>query len=90
MCDFSETEVPDGKGVIVVNPPYGDRLGRDEQLDELYRSIGDFFKQKCSGKWGYIFSGNFEMLKKVGLRSNQRIELYNSTIEARLAEYELY
>ncbi|HCD52709.1 MAG TPA: RNA methyltransferase [Balneolaceae bacterium] len=90
VCDFSETEVPDGKGVIVVNPPYGDRLGRDEQLDELYRSIGDFFKQKCSGKWGYIFSGNFEMLKKVGLRSNQRIELYNSTIEARLAEYELY
>jgi hypothetical protein len=66
------------------------RIGHDQQLESLYTAIGDFFKQDCSGKWGYVFTGNFDLAKKVGLRTNQRIELYNSTIECRLLEYELY
>lgn len=90
VCDFRETEIPYGDGVVVMNPPYGERIGHDQQLESLYTAIGDFFKQDCSGKWGYVFTGNFDLAKKVGLRSNQRIELYNSTIECRLLEYELY
>ncbi len=90
QCDFRETEIPEGKGVVVLNPPYGERIGHDQQLEDLYESIGDFFKQECSGKWGYVFTGNFDLAKQVGLRTNQRIELYNSTIECRLLEYELY
>ncbi len=89
-CPFEETEIPDGDGVVVFNPPYGQRLGEEEKLKPLYRSIGDFFKQSCSGKWGYVFTGNFKLAKQVGLRSSQRIEMYNSTIECRLLEFELY
>lgn len=90
QCDFRDTEVPYGDGVLVFNPPYGERIGHDQELEVLYKAIGDFFKNDCSGKWGYVFTGNFDLAKKVGLRTNQRIELYNSTIECRLLEYELY
>ncbi len=90
VCDFRDTEIPYGDGVVVLNPPYGERLGEDDDLIPLYKAMGDFFKQDCSGKWGYIFTGNFGLAKKIGLRSSQRIELYNSTIECRLLEFELY
>ncbi|MGB0347335.1 MAG: THUMP domain-containing class I SAM-dependent RNA methyltransferase [Balneolaceae bacterium] len=90
VCDFRDTEIPFGDGVIVLNPPYGERLGEDDDLIPLYKAMGDFFKQDCSGKWGYIFTGNFNLAKKIGLRSSRRIELYNSTIECRLLEFELY
>ncbi len=90
VCDFRDTEIPYGDGVVVLNPPYGERLGEDDDLIPLYKAMGDFFKQDCSGKWGYIFTGNFGLAKKIGLRSSRRIELYNSTIECRLLEFELY
>lgn len=90
LCDFSETQIPDGAGVVVLNPPYGERIGHNQHLESLYKAIGDFFKHKCSDKWGYVFTGNLDLAKKIGLRTNQRIELYNSTIECRLLEFELY
>lgn len=90
-CDFSETEIPtDNTGVIMLNPPYGDRIGNEKELEPTYKGIGDFFKQEATGWWGYVFTGNFDLAKKIGLRTNQRIEFYNSTIDARLLEYELY
>lgn len=90
-CDFSETEIPNDKtGVIMLNPPYGDRIGNEKELEPLYAGIGDYFKQEATGWWGYVFTGNFDLAKKIGLRTNQRIEFYNSTIDARLLEYELY
>jgi putative N6-adenine-specific DNA methylase len=90
-CDFSETEIPEGDpGVIMLNPPYGDRIGNEKDLEPVYEGIGDYFKQEATGWWGYVFTGNFDLAKKIGLRTNQRIEFYNSTIDARLLEYELY
>ena len=90
-CDFSETEIPEGDpGVIMLNPPYGDRIGNEKELEPVYEGIGDYFKQEATGWWGYVFTGNFDLAKKIGLRTNQRIEFYNSTIDARLLEYELY
>ncbi len=90
QCDFRDTEIPDGDGIVLLNPPYGERIGAQQELRTLYQEIGDFFKQKCSGKWGYVFTGNFDLAKKIGLRSNRRLEFYNSTIECRLLEFELY
>jgi putative N6-adenine-specific DNA methylase len=59
-------------------------------LAGLYREIGDFFKQRCRGYRGYIFTGNTTLGKQVGLRTKRRIIFYNSEIECRLLEYELY
>ena len=91
VCDFAETEVPqNAAGVMIINPEYGERLGEAKELEATYRRIGDFMKQKCGGYFGYIFTGNMELAKKIGLKANRRIEFYNSTIDCRLLEYELY
>ena len=91
VCDFADTEVPEGaKGVFFVNPEYGDRLGEINELEETYARIGDFMKQKCKGYFGYVFTGNLDLAKKIGLKAKRRIEFYTSTIDCRLLEYELY
>ncbi|WFS62488.1 THUMP domain-containing protein [Pseudodesulfovibrio thermohalotolerans] len=90
VCDFTETEVPEGPGVVMLNPEYGKRLGDMNMLKDVYRGIGDFFKQRCGGKTGYIFTGNMDLAKCVGLRTRRRRVFWNAKIECRLLEYELY
>lgn len=91
VCDFEETNVPEeGNGVVYFNPEYGDRLGVETELEITYKRIGDFLKKKCKGYFGYIFTGNLELAKKIGLKPNRRIEFYTSKIDCRLLEYELY
>jgi 23S rRNA G2445 N2-methylase RlmL len=90
VCDFRDTEVPEGGGVVMINPEYGERLGAHKNLEEIYTAIGDFFKKKCAGYFGYVFTGNLDLAKCIGLKTKRRIEFYNGTIDARLLEYELY
>ncbi len=89
--DFTTTTIPaDQNGVIYFNPEYGDRLGVEAELEITYGRIGDFMKQQCKGYTGYIFTGNLELAKKIGLKPKRRIEFYTSKIDCRLFEYELY
>jgi putative N6-adenine-specific DNA methylase len=91
VCDFADTDVPQGvPGILFVNPEYGERLGDIKELEETYARIGDFMKQKCGGYHGYVFTGNLELAKKIGLKAKRRIEFYTSKIDCRLFEYELY
>ena len=90
VCNFSDTPVPPGTGLVMLNPEYGERLGEAEKLKKTYGEIGDFFKQKCKGYKGYIFTGNLELSKHVGLKTKRRIPFFNSNIECRLLEYDLY
>lgn len=90
-CDFAETQVPEGgKGVVIFNPEYGERLGTHSKLELTYKRMGDFMKQSCKGYFGYIFTGNPELAKKIGLKADKRIEFYNGKLDCRLLEYELY
>ncbi len=91
VCDFEATNVPEGgKGVMFMNPEYGDRLGTESELEATYKRIGDIMKKKCGGYFGYIFTGNLDLAKKIGLKAKRRIEFYTSIIDCRLMEYELY
>ncbi len=90
VCNYSDTPVPEGGGVIVLNPEYGERMGEVVKLEETYKGIGDFFKQKCTGYRGYVFTGNPGLAKKVSLKPKRSLQLFNSGIECRLLEYELY
>jgi putative N6-adenine-specific DNA methylase len=91
VCDFAETEIPqDVPGVFYVNPEYGARLGDIAELENTYSRIGDFMKKNCGGYYGYVFTGNLDLAKKIGLKAKRRIEFYTSTIDCRLLEYELY
>lgn len=92
ICDFAETTIPEGNGnaVMMMNPEYGLRLGELEELEETYARIGDFMKNDLQGYFGYIFTGNLELAKKIGLKAKRRIEFYNSTLDCRLLEFEIY
>jgi putative N6-adenine-specific DNA methylase len=91
VCDFAETEIPEKpRGVIFFNPEYGERLGENDELEVTYKRMGDFMKQKCAGYRGYIFTGNLELAKKVGLKASRRMEFWNGTIDCRLLKYDLY
>jgi len=91
VCDFEDTDVPqDANGVVYMNPEYGMRLGEEQALEEVYSRMGDFMKKKCGGYWGYIFTGNLNLAKKIGLKAKRKVEFYNSTIDCRLLEFELY
>ena len=90
VCDFAETPIPPERGIVVINPEYGERLGVLAELEKTYKRMGDFFKQKCPGWTGYIFTGNLDLAKKVGLRASRRMEFFNAKIDCRLLKYELY
>ena len=91
VCDFERTTIPeDGRGVVMLNPEYGERLGVETELEAVYARIGDFFKNKCKGYTGYIFTGNLSLAKKIRLKTSRKIEFFNATIDCRLMEYELY
>jgi len=90
VCDFADSDVPQGEGIVVINPEYGLRLGELEKLEKEYKRIGDFFKQQCAGYTGYLFTGNKQLAAKVGLKAARRMIFYNGNIECRLLKYELY
>jgi putative N6-adenine-specific DNA methylase len=90
VCDFADTEVPEDAGIVMFNPEYGERLGVHSKLEATYARMGDFMKKKCLGYRGYIFTGNPDLAKKIGLRPARRIEFYNGKLDCRLLEYELY
>ena len=90
VCHYAGTPVPSGGGVVILNPEYGARMGEVEVLKGVYKGIGDFFKKECQGYLGYIFTGNLDLAKKVGLRTKRRLSFYNGPIECRLLEYDLY
>jgi putative N6-adenine-specific DNA methylase len=73
-----------------MNPEYGERMGEVTKLVAVYTGIGNFLKQKGAGYRGYIFTGNTMLAKKIGLKAGRTFPFYNSGIECKLLEYELY
>ena len=65
-------------------------MGEVGQLADTDAAIGDFFKKSRPGWRGYVFTGNSELAKCVGLKPKRRIPFYNAKIECRLLEFELY
>ncbi len=76
---------------LISNPPHGKRLGSEDGLRSLYRSLGDFMKQKMAkpGR-GYIFTSNTALGKEVGLAAKRRHVITSGGMDARLLEYDLY
>ncbi|WP_266205797.1 THUMP domain-containing class I SAM-dependent RNA methyltransferase [Pontibacter kalidii] len=89
QANFFETQAPKGHGVVVMNPPYNERIQSDD-INLLYKQIGDTLKQSYQGYDAFVFTGNLEAAKNVGLRTSRRVPLYNGSIECRLLKYELY
>jgi putative N6-adenine-specific DNA methylase len=90
VCDFAETPLPPTPFLVVMNPEYGKRMGEISQLEKVYERIGDFFKQKCQGLTGYVFTGNLDLAKKVHLTPSRKFPFFNADIDCRLLKYEMY
>jgi 23S rRNA (guanine2069-N7)-methyltransferase / 23S rRNA (guanine2445-N2)-methyltransferase len=76
-------------GLIVANPPYGERLGEPEALGDLYRELGDTLKRCFTGWHAVIFTGNAELGKKIGIRARRIHTLYNGAIECKLLHFDI-
>ena len=88
--ELASIEAPADSGMIICNPPYGERLGEVQELGALYKTLGDIFKQRFKGWTAFILTGNKELAKKVGLKASRRIPVYNGAIPCTLLKYELY
>lgn len=87
---FEESEPCGHQGVLVMNPPYGVRMGDRRELEVLYRKIGEVFKRRFTGWTAYLLAGDLELAKLVGLKPSRRFVLFNGPLECRLLKYELY
>ncbi|MBC3538209.1 class I SAM-dependent RNA methyltransferase [Rufibacter sediminis] len=88
--NFKEAVKPSDQGIVVMNPPYGERIGEESEINGLYKMIGDTLKSNFQDWDACIFTGNLEAAKHIGLKPSRRIPLYNGPIECRLFKYELY
>jgi putative N6-adenine-specific DNA methylase len=76
--------------VIVTNPPYGIRMGKDRNLDVFYKNFGDFLKRKCKGSSAFIYFGNRKYIKKIGLKASWKKPIKAGGLDGRLVKYEMY
>ena len=86
---FERLEAPAEEGLIVMNPPYDERIG-NEDIGSFYQMIGDRLKQAFSGYEAWVISSNYEAFKRFGLRPSRKIPLFNGSLECRFQKYELY
>ena len=76
--------------VIISNPPYGIRLGAEGDMDIFVKELGDFLKQQCTDASAYLYFGNRELIKKVGLKPSWKKPLISGGLDGRLVKYSLY
>jgi putative N6-adenine-specific DNA methylase len=76
--------------IIICNPPYGIRMGKSDNLEDFYKGLGDFLKQRCAGSTAYIYFGERGHIKNIGLRPSWKKPLSNGGLDGRLVKYELY
>ncbi|HIJ79169.1 MAG: THUMP domain-containing protein [Desulfobulbaceae bacterium] len=88
-CSFQDLE-PINDSVIVVNPPYGIRMGEKEEVAAMIGEFGSFLKHKCAGSTAYLYFGDRELLKKIGLRPAWKKSVKNGGLDGVLAKYEMY
>jgi putative N6-adenine-specific DNA methylase len=77
-------------GTVLLNPPYGERLGDRDALAPLYTTIGDVLKRRFAGWTAHVLTGDLKLAKAIGLRASRRLPLWNGPIECRLLTYQLY
>lgn len=87
QTDLFDLTPPQEPGIIVMNPPYGVRLGTQADLDVFYPKLGAWLKTRCVGWRVYLFTGDLRAPKLIGLAPSKRTPLFNGAIECRLYEF---
>jgi putative N6-adenine-specific DNA methylase len=89
QMDVLDGGPPAAAGIMVMNPPYGERLGDDAELKAFYPKLGDALKQRYAGWTAYILTADLRLAKLIGLKASKRTPLYNGALECRLFEYKI-
>lgn len=87
--DIQDITPPAEAGVMVMNPPYGVRLGEEEELAALYPKLGDVLKKRFANWRAYIISADTSLPKLIRLSASRKTPLFNGALECRLYEYKL-
>jgi len=89
QCNVLEASPPEKVGILVANLPYGERMGDEDELAELYPQLGNVLKQRFGGWNAYLFTADLRIAKLMRLIPSKRTPLYNGAIECRLFEYKI-
>jgi putative N6-adenine-specific DNA methylase len=95
---FEELEPPPGKGILIINPPYGERMdhrgaeaeAETEEINAFYKMIGDTLKKRWAGWQAWVITSNLEAAKHIKLTPKPRIQLFNGALDCRFMKYDLY
>jgi putative N6-adenine-specific DNA methylase len=88
--DVRDFEPPAGPpGTIICNPPYGERIGEELDLEGLYQTLGKVLKHRCAGWRAFVFAGNARLARMIGLSAVAQMPLFNGKIPCRLLHYDL-
>ena len=90
-ADFRNLPAVEGR-IIVTNPPYGIRMGGggNGDLGAFYKNFGDFLKQKCKRSTAYLYFGERQYIKKIGLKASWKEPIRAGGLDGRLVKYEMY
>src|SRR5262249_52476434 len=89
LKDVADFRPPDGPpGVILCNPPYGERIGEENALQSLYRTLGEVFRTACADWTAFVFTGNARLARQIGIRPSEQVPLFNGRIPCRLLRFE--
>ena len=88
-CPFQDFQLPSGLGLLICNPPYGIRIGDENQLSNLYKELGDYCKRQASGWDLWVLNGNPKLSKYIGMKANRRFQVNNGSIDCRWLNYKI-
>ncbi len=89
--DLRDFRPPAGApGVIVCNPPYGERIGEEKELKGVYAALGKMLRERCVGWQAYVFTGNPRLAAEIGMKPAEEVPLYNGKIPCRLLRFDLH
>ena len=85
--DFAKLMIHEFPGIILCNPPYGKRIGDEQELIDLYSQLGDYLKKNCSGWTLWLLSGNPKLTKFLKMKASLKIPINNGGIDCRWIKY---
>lgn len=88
-CNVTDVEVPEGKTMMVTNPPYGERL-QPEALFSIYENLGTMLKYKFAGNLAWVISSDERCLTRIGMKPSEKVSLFNGDIDCWLYSYEVF
>ena len=90
QADFFKAEPPSDKGLMIVNPPYGERLELEEGLPDFFERFGSALKHEYTGWSAWIIASDIESFKNIGLKPSKKIPMMNGKLECQFRKYDLF